>query len=236
MKYTIARTEQKPLPQGQWDDPIWRQAETAWIDSFHPQSSGHHPKTAVKVLYDPENLYVRFRVQDQYVRARYTAYQDPVWQDSCVEFFVMPHEKGYFNFEMNCIGTLLLYYIEDARRTATGFRKYAPVPADLVRDLTVLHSLPAEIEGELAMPVTWELAYNIPFALFEAYLQPLDASPPGRGRGGFSMKISAGTQWRGNFYKCGDHTSHPHWASWAPIGDDLNFHQPACFGILEFGA
>ena len=27
--------------------------------------------------------------------------------------------------------------------------------------------------------------------------------------------------WRGNFYKCADESSHPHWASWAPIGPEL---------------
>ena len=23
--------------------------------------------------------------------------------------------------------------------------------------------------------------------------------------------------WRANFYKCGDDTSHPHWAAWSPL-------------------
>ena len=37
----------------------------------------------------------------------------PVWEDSCVEFFVqIPGEKYYYNFEFNCIGTALA-----ARRT-----------------------------------------------------------------------------------------------------------------------
>ena len=43
-----------------------------------------------------------------------------------------------------------------------------------------------------------------------------------------------GQTWRGNFYKCGDHTSHPHWASWSPIGEQLDFHQPEFFGELRF--
>ncbi|MCD6337129.1 MAG: hypothetical protein J7M01_02720, partial [Candidatus Marinimicrobia bacterium] len=37
----------------------------------------------------------------------------------------------------------------------------------------------------------------------------------------------------GNLYKCGDKTSHPHWASWSPI-DKLNFHQPKHFGEFVF--
>ena len=34
-----------------------------------------------------------------------------------------------------------------------------------------------------------------------------------------------GDRWRANFYKCGDETSHPHWASWSPVGR-LDFHRP----------
>ena len=46
--------------------------------------------------------------------------------------------------------------------------------------------------------------------------------------------IRAGCQaWRGNLYKCGDRTSHPHWAAWSPV-DELNFHLPRCFGTLRF--
>jgi hypothetical protein len=38
--------------------------------------------------------------------------------------------------------------------------------------------------------------------------------------------------WRGNFYKCGNATSRPHWLSWAPL-TDRNFHLPVCFGSLD---
>ena len=44
---------------------------------------------------------------------------------------------------------------------------------------------------------------------------------------------ASGQVWRANLYKCGDQTSHPHWASWAPIGEALNFHQPGFFGGLD---
>ena len=37
-----------------------------------------------------------------------------------------------------------------------------------------------------------------------------------------------------NFFKCADDSSHPHWASWAPIGEALNFHQPQYFAPLRF--
>ncbi|GAK58342.1 hypothetical protein U27_05316 [Candidatus Vecturithrix granuli] len=222
MKYIIHKTEAKPSFAGEWDSPIWRQAETLQVEHFHPQSSNHHPQTQAKVLYDDNNLYVLFRVDDQYVRAVHTGYQELVCQDSCVEFFVQPDpHKGYLNFEINCIGTMLLYYIEDATRTADGFEKYTSVPKELTQNMTMFHSIPGPITEEITTPMTWYLEYNIPFALLEAYLVPLHQA--------------AGTTWRGNFFKCADHCSHPHWVSWSPIGEALNFHQPKYFGILEFG-
>jgi hypothetical protein len=226
MHYQIHQTATPPIISGQVEQSVWRQAETLRIAHFHPQSSAHHPQTAAQVLYDAEHLYVRFQVQDQYVRGVYTRYQDPVYQDSCVEFFVMPHSAegasgGYFNFEINCLGALLLYYIEDPRRTRTGFEKYTPVPAELMREMSIVPSLPKKVDAEIAAPLTWEITYNIPLTIFEYYLGTLQPEP--------------GAIWRGNFYKCGDQTSHPHWASWSPIGTELNFHQPNYFGRLEFG-
>lgn len=235
MNYTIHWTDTRPSYQGQWNSGVWQKAETIYIDKFHPQSSDHHPKTAVKLLYDDENIYVMFRVEDRYVNAVHTTYQEPVCNDSCVEFFVMPclfrsdalqkgfapDYRGYFNVEVNCIGTMLLYYIEDWRRTPDGFAKYEPVPEGLARHITIFHSISEKTEHEIDTPVEWVTGYNLPFSLFEAYIGALD--------------IRKGRCWRGNFYKCADQSSHPHWASWSPIGDELNFHQPEYFGTLEFG-
>ena len=87
--------------------------------------------------------------------------------------------------------------------------------------MTLFHSIPGPVAEEITTPITWYLEYTLPFPLLEAYLGPLHRA--------------AGTTWRGNFFKCADHCSHPHWASWSPIGEALNFHQPQYFGILEFG-
>ena len=219
--YTIYKTAVKPALQAQWDVGAWQHVPALAIDHFHPRSSPHHPKTEAKLLYDDDNLYVIFRVFDRYVRAVCTIYQQQVCNDSCVEFFVQPDEaQGYFNFEVNCIGTLLLYYIEDPTRTTDGFAAYTRIPASLIQPMTIASSLSGPIDPEISTPTGWTVEYNVPFAVFRAYI------------GDFS--IQGETAWRGNFYKCGDRTSHPHWASWSPIGNELNFHQPACFGELVF--
>jgi hypothetical protein len=46
---------------------------------------------------------------------------------------------------------------------------------------------------------------------------------------------ATGVQWRANFYKCGDKTSHPHWLTWSVVDKpEPDFHRPEFFGILEF--
>jgi hypothetical protein len=75
------------------------------------------------------------------------------------------------------------------------------------------------VEPEVEGPLTWQLAFFVPVALLERYVGPIGPL--------------AGQEWRANLYKCGDGTSHPHWASWSPV-DALNFHLPHCFGTLRF--
>jgi hypothetical protein len=79
--------------------------------------------------------------------------------------------------------------------------------------------MPEVVEPEIREPTIWFLEFHIPFALFEKHVGPLG-------------KVG-GQTWTANFYKCGDKTSHPHWASWSPV-DKLNFHLPRCFGNLVF--
>jgi len=221
MTYRVSRTSAPPPLDGDWDSPLWAASVTAEIGWFHPSGSGHRPRTLLRLLYDRESVYVFFRVEDRYVRAVAPGFQGPVYEDSCVEFFVRPRDQaGYFNFEMNCGGTLLLYYIEDPRRTPDGFARFTRVDGRHLVGMQVHHSLPRIVDPEITEPETWTVAYNVPLSLLREYAG--EAAPePGR-------------PWRCNFYKCGDKTSHPHWGAWSPVGEELNFHQPDRFGTLEF--
>lgn len=219
--YTIKKVDQLPAIDDPWDAPAWRHAETLTIATFHPIGSDHKPNTQARLLHDGQSLAVMFRVEDQYVVARHTEYQQPTHEDSCVEFFVQPRAgKGYFNFEMNAAGTLLLWFVEDPRRIDGKFAKYTPVPVDLFQKIDVHASLPGPIDTEIKDPITWTVSYRIPIALFEAFTDDLASF--------------AGQHWRGNFYKCADKSSHPHWGYWADIGDRLDFHQPDQFAPIVF--
>lgn len=222
MEYVIVHQSAVPELQGKWNGPAWAGVAPLTVGNFSPRSSSHHPRVQAKLLHDDATVYVIFRVEDRYVKSVHVNDQDPVCTDSCVEFFVEPrHGSGYFNFEVNAGGTFLLYYIQDHRQGPGGFAKSVPVSGDWLRQLRVYHSLPTVVDPEMPGPVEWFLEYAIPVALFEAYVGKLG-------------KLS-GQVWRGNLYKCADATSHPHWASWAPIGEVLNFHQPEFFAPLRLG-
>ena len=218
--YAIYPVRHRPRFDGAWDGPVWKNTGIMEVAHFRPESSDHHPRTQVKMLYGLEGLYGIFRVDDQYVRCIHRRHQDPVYKDSCVEFFVQPNGKvGYFNFEFNCGGTLLASYVLDPARIGKGLANCFPLSKEDVRQIRIYHSLPKKTDPEIQEAVTWYLEFNIPFSLFERFTGPLD--------------VKSGMIWRGNFYKCADETSHPHWASWSPV-DDLNFHLPHCFGKLVF--
>ena len=60
--------------------PDWDTADVLEVALFHSRSSSHRPRTSARVLYDSANLYVRFDVEDQFVRCVATEYQQPVCQ------------------------------------------------------------------------------------------------------------------------------------------------------------
>ena len=219
--YTIFSAHSRPGPRDRWESSVWRHVPSLSIDNFRPESSDHRPRTQVRLLADDHGLYGLLRVQDRFIRCVHTGFQAPVYKDSCVEFFVQPRlDRGYFNFEFNCGGALLASYITDPTRTADGFKACRPLAPEEGRRIWVWSSLPAVVEPEVTEKTTWLLAFRIPLDLLARYAGPL--------------RVDAGEIWRANFYKCGDATSHPHWAAWRPV-DALNFHAPHCFGQLRFG-
>jgi Carbohydrate-binding family 9 len=210
----------KALPPAGETGAFWRTIPAIDIRHFLPQSSSHRPQTQVRLTYGYKGIHGQFAVEDRFVRCARTGYGSEVWKDSCVEFFVEPKlGQGYFNFEFNCGGAFLVNHIVDPTRTPDGFKTFTRLPEPVARAVQVRASFPPVVEPEIAEPVRWTLEFSIPFALFEKYVGPLGEV--------------AGQTWRGNFFKCAEENSHPHWAAWSPV-DEFNFHLPRCFGELRF--
>lgn len=222
MQYTIRPITDLSPPDANWHRSEWQTAETLTITHFPWEDSGHRPSVEARLLYDAQNLAIIFRVEDRYVRAVAEHFQDSVCTDSCVEFFVSPlaDSQAYFNFEVNCGGTMLLHRCPSATEREAG-RATENVSDAEGATIAMATTLPQIVEPELTEPTIWSVEYHVPFALFDQYF-------------GAETPIS-GSRWKGNFYKCGDLTSHPHWGSWALVETARpNFHQPDFYQPLVF--
>lgn len=222
MNYLIKKAKGPVSLDAAWDSNDWKSAETTEVKIFREDRGGdHRPVTCCKMQYDATGIYGLFQVQDKYVRSVATNFQGCVCRDSCVEFFVEPPSKaGYLNFEFNCGGTMLVYHVVDNTRTEKGFKEYYPLTVEDAEGIRIFHTMPKVVDPEIQESAVWRLGFFIPFAVFKRTT-------------GLKEDISSGQVWRANFYKCGDHTSHPHWASWQPL-TATNFHLPECFGKIVF--
>jgi cellulose/xylan binding protein with CBM9 domain len=218
MQYTVKRAFEAINLANEWNTGQWKQANVLEIANYMGDKPEHFPKTQVKLLYDADNLYVSFRVDDQYVRAIADQTHGKVYHDSCVEFFFTPDtelEDIYFNLETNCSGTMLFHCNDKKNKTEKH------VEAADCEKVELCHSLPKIIADEITEPISWTLSYKIPFDVIAKYSKML--------------KPQSGVTWKANFYKCADKTSHPHWLTWSFIDNPIPcFHLPQYFGVLKF--
>jgi hypothetical protein len=220
MEHRVRAARPRPRLEDGWDHPAWAAAEPLELASFRPEGSDHRPRTRARLAWEDTGLCGLFRVEDRHVRSVHTRFGEPVYEDSCVEIFLQPKPgRGYLNFEMNAGGALLACHVTDHRRTADGFAAFTRLTEADGGRVAVRSTLPRVIEPEIDGPLDWQLSFFVPTALLEAFVGPIGPL--------------AGQEWRANLFKCGDRTSHPHWASWCPV-DELNFHLPHCFGTLRF--
>lgn len=221
--YTFSFQPSLPAEGGILSSPVWSGVPALELDCPLPTDSGHQPRTRFQGIYNEDALVGLFSVADRYVRSVCTEYQDQVSRDSCVEFFFRPvtpsgPASGYFNFEFNMGGVLLVYYIRNHERV-NGFKDYSKLTSEECAQVVVEASRPGVTDPEITDPVDWQLAFRIPRHVLEIYAGPLG--------------VIQGSTWSANFYKCASDTSHPHWISWQPLSAK-NFHLPEHFGPIHF--
>lgn len=190
----------------------WASLHPVAIDRYLWLTNGYRPVVEARLCWSAKFLYVRFRVGEKKAPVRYTKFQDPVYKDSCVEFFVdmFPEARlGYVNFEMNAAGALLAAFGPDR-----GHRE--PLWPEDLAGMSV-------VTGEGDWPGvgdSWQVGYNVPLALFRKL---------------YGQDVRLGHRAAANFYKCGDETPVPHYGAWSPVGTPApDFHRPEFFGELVF--
>jgi len=175
-----------------------------------PEQFPYRPLTVITAAHSNDYIYLDFLVRCNYLRAVNYTDNSPVSEDSCVEFFVSPHDgmSEYWAFELNCVGT-----INAALCSAPG--RCTPLQPDILKTIRRYASVGTRPFQELEGSFIWTVVMAIPLSLFG---MKYEGSP---------------INMRGNFNKCASATSQPHYLSWAPISTPApDFHQPAFFGNI----
>lgn len=216
--YKVSKLHGTMNIDGNWNKDQWKNIETIKVQRHMGEKSPFIPVVETKMMYDNQNVYVIFRVQDQFVLSTVTKYNGPVSKNSCVEFFFSPDSLkplNYFNLEINAGGTPLMYFITKPKS------EFKPLEEEDIKTIEISHSLPRVVYPEMKDPVTWTIEYKIPLSTIQKY-SPV--THPGKG-----------VRWKGNFYKTGSETSNPNYMTWSFVDNAKpNFHLPQFFGTLVF--
>ena len=183
------------------------------IDKLNWPVSDYKPKAAVNIGYNETELFLKFSIEEESIRAIYTENNSRVSEDSCCELFISPDSNDcYYNFEFSCIGTLLMGY----RKMGNPATRPSAELMDKVRRQSSLGNQPFGLTEGLHH---WTLTVAIPLEAF--FMHKLTC---------LKEKILAV-----NLYKCGDGLTKPHYLSLFPINTEKpSFHRPDYFGALRF--
>ena len=188
--------------------------ESVAVDCVNWKDFPYSPGVKVRMAHTGDALLLHWTVSEQYVRAMADADNGPVWEDSCVEFFIRPDQCSpyYYNVECNCAGTLLI-----GRGTGNQDRVHAA--QSIMEGVCRFTTVDGKLFDTREAPAEWHVGLYIPVSsLFADEIDSLD-----------------GRVMTGNFYKCGDALPQPHFLSWNPISLPAPmFHCPDHFGLLRF--
>lgn len=135
--------------------------EEGFVDQY-PWGGTYRPITRFRAGWGEDSIRVWMECMEQNPLRRVTQPNGRVWCDSCMEFFFAPGNEakdGYFNFEMNANGALLLGY-------GTSNKDY--VFSDFPRERI---SLIPKIEND-----KWSLELTVPFDLIRYHVASFEPS------------------------------------------------------------
>ena len=172
----------------------------------------YKPDVDFAIAHSNEHLLLKFYVTEKHVRAINLMPNGPVYNDSCVEFFISwGEDKTYYNLEFNCSGTCNFGYGEIRDRRT-------PICESLIKRV-LYQSVFKSLNMQEPSLIHWELTLKIPVEVFAHH----------------QFASFNDRSCRVNFYKCGDLLPQPHYLSWTEIHSaEPNFHLPEFFGKAFF--
>lgn len=187
-------------------------AELEEINQINWKNFPYQPGVKFRIAHTGNEIWLKYYVHEKNILAKETRTNGNVYKDSCVEFFISFDGKNYYNFEFNGIGTIHLAY-------GPGRKDRKFVNPGMVSKIETRPSLGRLPFDEKSGEFDWELMIRIPMVSFAFnFIDTFE-------------KVKA----KGNFYKCGDDTSEPHFVTWNPVKTDQpDYHRPEYFGKIKF--
>lgn len=196
----------------------WKTAE--WVTITKQESSSTKDlMTQVKLLYSDQGMYFLFKCEDQKVTATLQEDFAALFKEDVIEVFLWPDQSVpvYLEYEISPLNYELAILIPNMNGRTSGWR---PWHYDGKRKVQHATSVQGGEKKSHAPIKSWMAEFFIPYAL----LGSLVAEPP-----------TAGTQWRGNFYRIDYDDGYTTW-TWQKTthGKAGNFHEYKKFGTLVF--
>ena len=122
-RYTAYHTREPITIDGRLDEPAWKRAPLSprFVDILSGGRAIHDTRAAV--VWDDENLYIAFRVEEPLVHAKYTNRNDPIYYDNDIEVFIAGRD-AYYEFELNAFNTTYeVFFIWKDAYEKGGFAK-----------------------------------------------------------------------------------------------------------------
>ena len=208
MEYVVAKTD---VINPDINSPEWDKAQTGLVDKeTWTEGLSKSPQTTFKLLRGPLGISVLMHTNETHLRSKHNKQNEAICQDSCMEFFFKPTpwDARYLNFEVNPGGFMHL---------GIGHGRFDRILIEEDRSTFSIMSIAKE--GD------WTLKFYIPDNFIRKYYPDVEKNP----NGNFCSVA------KGNFYKCGVYTDHPHYASWSAVETKkADFHLPDFFGKIVF--
>ncbi|MCL6259435.1 carbohydrate-binding family 9-like protein [Aquiflexum sp. TKW24L] len=216
--YEVNRLEGKIRIDGVWDKEVWENVPSLEIENYIGDKPQFLPTTFAKLLYDDENIYGIFLVEDRFVQCLVQETNGHVSGDSCVEFFFSPDNSKplfYFNLEINCGGVPLMQFVTVPRK------EYLFLKEKDISKVEIAHSMHKMVFPEIEEDTVWTIEFKLPLKILKKYTA--------------ITHPESGVKWTANFYKTASTTSNPHYLTWSKVDNSIpDFHLPQFFGTLVF--
>jgi len=190
----------------------------AQLDLLDHQSLDHllwsrddyYPQVYFDIAHNGANIFLKFTVMEDDLRMMYNTTNDPVYKDTCVEFFIgIEDDVNFYDLEFNFAGTCSVGY---------GSSKFSRqnLPANTIANIATQSKL-WRLNGHFKY--CWELTLAIPVSTF-IHHTAINLN-------NMACKL--------NFYKCGDDLGKPHFIAWNKIDpENQDFYLQEFFGKARF--